>query len=135
MQVYECKPQIDMRRDMDLVRHLLLAIDEDPQYDGKRWFGVENVSDLHVKGRSYQELVYHLTLLIEAGLLKGRVSHDGESVSINRLTWEGHEFVSNIRDPKIWHETKERLKGLSTVAISVLGEIAKAEIKRHLNLP
>ena len=124
-----------MKRDPDLVRDLLLTIDDDPQYNGKQWFGIDGASDLHIKGHSNEEVIYHLTLLIEARLLQGRVSSDGQSVAISRLTWDGHEFVSHIRDAGIWHKTKERLRGLPTVAFSVLGEIAKAEVKKHLGLP
>jgi len=119
-----------MKRDMDLVRDLLLAIENEPQYDGMRWFGIDNPAQLRVEGHSQEEVIYHLKLLIEAGLVKGRVSPDASSVAVNRLTWEGHEFASNIHDPKIWKETKERLKGLPGVAISVLAELAKAEIKK-----
>lgn len=133
MRIYECKSEIEMKRDTDLVRDLLMAIAEDPHCDGTRWFGIDSPDDLHITGHSLHEVLYHLTLLIEAGFIKGKIGID--ALAINRLTWDGHEFLDNIRDAGIWGKTKERLKGLPSVAISVIGEIAKAEVKKHLGLP
>ena len=53
---------------------------------------------------------------------------------ISKLTWEGHEFVDDIKDSGIWANTKARVEGLSGVALSVVAEIAKAEIKKRLGL-
>ena len=67
-------------------------------------------------------------------MVKGNYGINGMP-TISQLTWQGHEFLDNIRDPGIWGKTKERLKGLPNVAISVIGEIAMAEIKKHIGLP
>ena len=53
---------------------------------------------------------------------------------ISKLTWKGHEFVDTIRDSGIWNNVKERLKGLPSVALSVVAEIAIAEAKKRLKL-
>lgn len=47
----------------------------------------------------------------------------------------GHEFVANIRDSSIWSGVKERIKGLPGVAIAVVAELAKAEIKKETRIP
>jgi hypothetical protein len=52
----------------------------------------------------------------------------------SKLTWKGHEFVDTIRDAGIWNKVKERLKGLPSVALSVVAEIAIAEAEKHLHL-
>jgi len=54
---------------------------------------------------------------------------------LNKLTWEGHEFLDDIRDQGIWNKTKERLKDIPSASIPVIVEIAKAEIKKRLGLP
>lgn len=50
-----------MRRDMDLVRSILLKIEESelPYHDGI----------LEIEGRSEGEITYHLNLLIQAGFV------------------------------------------------------------------
>jgi hypothetical protein len=126
-----------MKRDMDLIRDLLLGLDADTRLDGTRWvtpdkrdnFGVIGLTD-----HSDTEVAYHLGLLIEADFLKGKIGLEGMPV-ISKLTWQGHEFLDRIRDAGIWGKTKERLRDLSSVGISIIGEIAQAEIKKHLGIP
>jgi len=43
--------------------------------------------------------------------------------------------LDDIRDPDIWQKTKERAKGLISVGLTLIWEIAKAEIKTKLGLP
>jgi hypothetical protein len=54
--------------------------------------------------------------------------------AISRMTWEGHEFLDNIRDAGVWAKTKERLKGIPGIDLAVIAEIAKAEINKKLGL-
>jgi hypothetical protein len=51
------------------------------------------------------------------------------------LTWKGHEFLDDIRDPGVWQKTKERTKGVASVGVGFLWEIAKAEVRAKLGLP
>jgi Hypothetical protein (DUF2513) len=125
-----------MKRDMDLVRDLLLGVEADPRLDGTKWIRPDERDNLGVVGigpHSKREIAYHLELLIEAGLIEGRSGVD-DVPAIARLTWQGHEFLDNIRDPEVWAKTKERLQGLQTVALSVIVEVAKAEMKKRLGL-
>lgn len=130
MQVQKCsrEPELDMKRDMDLIREILLRIEEDPNADGTKWVRLTDVN-----GHSSEEVAYHLVLLTEAGFVKGNMA--GSTPIISRLTWEGHEFVDDIKDSGVWESTKARVAGLSGVALSVIAEIAKAEIKKKLGLP
>jgi Hypothetical protein (DUF2513) len=53
---------------------------------------------------------------------------------LSRLTWDGHEFLANIKDAGIWGKTKARLKDMPSAAMTVVAAIAQAEIKKHLGL-
>jgi hypothetical protein len=122
-----------MNRDMDLVRTLLIKIADDPKYNGRSneiLYPDQLVSD----DLTYDEIDYHIRLLIDAGLL------DAESLAspgfvVRKVSWEGHEFLDDTRDPEIWDKTKQRAKAVGGVGISFLWEIAKAEIKTKLGLP
>ena len=59
---------------------------------------------------------------------------DAPAPAISRLTCEGHEFVDNIRDPGVWKNVKERIKGLPSVAVTIVAQLALAEMKKHLHL-
>jgi len=122
-----------MERDMDLVRDLLLHIEGDPQYDGQRWLRPEIPSEMGSPHHSIEEIAYHLNLLVEAGYLRGMTVLSGMP-AISRMTWQGHEFLDNIRDEDVWSKTKERIKGLSGIALGVVAQIAEAEIKKRLGL-
>jgi hypothetical protein len=107
-----------MNRDMDLVRTLLTKIGDDPQYNGQYTYHVD-ASDFDIEGFSYGDIDYHLGLLIEAELLNGkRMASPG--FSIKGLSWEGHEFLDDTRDPEIWGKTNARAKTLGGLGLSFL---------------
>jgi hypothetical protein len=121
-----------MKRDMDLVCDLMLKIEDDPIYDGMNWVPAD-VARFGVNNHTKEEIGYHLRLLIEAGLIKGKTIGEPMRV-INKLTWEGHEFLINIRDQGIWNKAKAQFKDLPGVSIALLAEIAEAEIRKYLGL-
>ena len=120
-----------MERDMDLIRDILLKVAADPELNGSH-FKVFDMSDF--EGHSQDEIAYHIDLLFEADFVKGIATLDAPAPAISKLTWEGHEFVDNIHDPGIWAGVKERIKGLPSVAITVVAELALAEMKKRLHL-
>lgn len=133
MQIYEYRSPV-VQRDMDLVRELLLKIDADPQLDGTRWVRYATPAEMGIADHSAEEVGYHLNMLIEEGFIKAKDSMEFMPL-INRMTWKGHEFLDDIRDDTVWGKTKERTKGLASVGIALMWEIAKAELKQKLGLP
>ncbi len=104
-----------MTRDMDLVRQLLLALEE-------REIG--NTRTPQIEGRSDDEIGGHLVLLAEAGLILGvdATAMDGRPRMIPlRLTWDGHEFLDLMRNASTWSRAKawvaEKGEGLGMEAL------------------
>ena len=85
---------------MDLIRLLLLQVES-----GERPVELSEYSE--------EEILYHCDLAIEAGLIKGRLvsggSGDPRGARLQRLTWEGHEFLDAARDDTIWSTAKEKV--------------------------
>lgn len=131
MIVYDIKESF-VQRDMDLVRQLLLRLEQDPNMDGKHSVCF-TPADLGMADRSTAEIGYHLNLLIDAGFVRGRSGFD-DMPMLFKFTWEGHEFLDNIKDAGVWAKTRKRVEGLSGVALKVVAAIAEAEIKKHLGL-
>jgi len=131
MQVIERKT-IEMKRDMDLIRDLLLYVENDRKFNGQTEFILDNSREIGMPDRSIEEITYHVVLLVKAGYLEGTA--DSMWPVISRLTWQGHEFLDNIRDQDVWSKTKERIKGLQSVAISIIAAIAEAEVKKKFGL-
>jgi len=120
-----------MERNMDLIREMLLRVAAHPKLDGTHYFVFtpeDNLGDF-----SPEELNYHVDLLFEAGFVAGNPDSNPNPM-VSKLTWKGHEFVDTIRDAGIWNNVKERLKGLPSIALSVVADVAIAEAKKHLKL-
>ena len=132
IQVLEVK-NCDMNRDMDRIRDLLLYIEKEPIFDGLHWVVTDTPADFGTPDRPIEEVGYHLNLLIEAGFLKGK---PGVLIlpQVCKLTWQGHEFLDDIRDPDIWSKIKQRIAGLPSVALNVVAALAEAEIRKKLGL-
>jgi Hypothetical protein (DUF2513) len=131
MQVYARRSPV-VQRDMDLIRQLLLRIEQDPKLDGREWIHFDP-SELGLADRSPEEIGYHLAMLIKADFVEGRIGIEAVPV-ISKLTWEGHEFLDNIKNDNIWNKTKSRIGDLTTVSLKVFASVAEAEVKKHLGL-
>lgn len=120
-----------MERDMDLIREILLRVNGDATLNGSR-FEVFNTADF--PNHTQEKIAYHIDLLFEAGFVKGLETLDAPAPAISRLTWEGHEFLGSISDPGVWERVRQQIVGLPSIAISVVWELAKAELKKKLKL-
>jgi len=111
-----------MKRDMDLIREILLFAEAN--CDGKDDFVIEVA---HLSGKfpniTPEKLNEHVTLTIERELIEANGTFGDYGIS--RLTWEGHEFLDNSREPAIWNATKKAAGHLSFgVFCSVLTQLA-----------
>lgn len=90
-----------MKRDLDLVRQLMLTIEGWPAGPPVQ-YRMGEVEDL--------VLLAHLEMLIDAGLVKGTISRSlgarGDVIAIAGLSWEGHEWIESVRSDAVWTETK-----------------------------
>jgi hypothetical protein len=83
------------KRDMSLIRELLLEIEAG---GGAR----------DLDGWDDRAIRAHLRLLIEAGLLHGRVDASG-GIVFDALTWAGHDFLAAVRQEAVWNRVRARL--------------------------
>jgi hypothetical protein len=123
-----------MKRNMDLIRDILVLISEDPKYDGTKEFYFETPEEFGIHDHSVEEVAYHLALLIDSGYVDGAVTAAAPMQVIRTLTMRGHDFLGSVSDPSVWEKTKQRLKGLYGVALPIVEELAKSEMKKHLGL-
>ena len=116
-----------MKRNMDLVRSILLAIERDHTEP------FEEVS-LVFDGHSAEEVSYHVQLMVEAGLIHGEdySTLGNYEWAAQSLTWTGHEFLDNVRDPDVWAKTKDGAKKAGSFGLDVLGALARGFIKQKL---
>ncbi len=119
-----------MKRDMDLVRSILLKIEasEDDRRAGIKLGSVE--------GHSAVEVSYHVKLLAQAGLIEAKhlSTFDTSKWVPRQLTWAGHEFLDAARDANLWERAKctvlKQTGGLSLEVLkSVLIKLAKQAVE------
>lgn len=95
-----------MKRDMDLIRLILLKIEEE--------YNTHNILGLSIDGYSMETVAYHCKLLYEAGFVsyyKGIQTLSGlEDFQVGSITWAGHDFLNTIRDNSVWDKTKKAIK-------------------------
>lgn len=111
-----------MKLDKDLVREILLAIEES-EHDP------DDSIEVTVEGRDPRQVSYHLMLLHEAGfvLAEDLISTDDELAwGARRLTYAGHEFLDTVRDGEVWRRTKEGAGKVGGGGLKLLLDLGKA---------
>ena len=120
-----------MKRDLDLVRKILFALEGHDSGFAP--------STLEVDGYSEEQVGFHVVIMDEAGLLKGSETTPWDAVSpqgtAQRITWEGYEFLDAARSDKIWEKAKKKI-GSAVVGMSfaVLKACLLDMINRKLGL-
>ena len=122
-----------MKRDMNLVRDMLLFIEALPAADEFARFNNSK--------HSTADIEYHATMLVREGLLtKDRVffEHDDEggiSFLPDAITFTGHDFLDAARNDTIWNKALDKV-GSTTGSVSL--DVLKAVLidlgKRALGL-
>ena len=123
------KSGINMKRDMDLIRAMLLAIEADPH-------GFAPKIEIH--GYTQEEIGYHATLLGEAGLANVIDVTCEESKTpvalVERLTWAGHEFLDTARENRIWNQAKDTITKIGGASLQIWVMVLTGFIKKELGL-
>jgi hypothetical protein len=111
-----------MRRDPDLIRAILLAIEADERCDVLRIPDVDGYPD--------EAVHFHARLLVEKGFLRTYFPDRSRNQpwTCIRLTWEGYDFLDNIRDPAIWRAVKRASVKIGSWSIETLATVARAMI-------
>ncbi|MCK4358715.1 MAG: DUF2513 domain-containing protein [Candidatus Cloacimonetes bacterium] len=86
-----------MKRDMDLIRKILIKIEDSKEYPIR-----ENIK---IEGYDDDSINFHLILLGEAGLVEvdSKELSNGTKVivEVSRLTLKGYEFLDSSRNKKV----------------------------------
>jgi hypothetical protein len=122
-----------MKRDMDLIRTLLLKLEVLPVPVGAIVHITPDIKEISVDSKTPDEIEFHLELLCDAGFID-QGGGEGPMVGIlfRKLTWAGDDFLDSVRDPVIWHETKEGAKKAGGFTVDLLVALAKGLIKKKL---
>lgn len=111
-----------MKRDMDLVRAILLAMEAVPE-------GELPPNPFSVNGYTDEVVGHHVHLLGEARLLrtadKTSYSDPTRQAIPLEVTWAGHDFIDTMRSQEVWERTKQAMKEAGGGGLGLMLELGK----------
>jgi hypothetical protein len=117
-----------MKRDMDLIRELMLKLESYP----KNPIDVIQLrpyvpEPLWVDSYVFSDprLIYHLELIEEAGFIENMNSPG----YFYRLSWAGHDFLDSVRSPEVWDRTKQAATAAGGFTVELLVFAAKTYLE------
>ena len=118
-----------MKRDMDLIRGILMQMEDSGDTAG--WV------TLHLPKWEDHVVSYHIKMLNQAGLIEAdedSTFSPHESWKAGALTWHGHDFLAAIKNEKVWERIKKvvREKG-GSIPFEVLKELATKYARQYFN--
>ena len=120
-----------MKRDLDLIRRILMDIQSMPAGEARQEITYAGEYDPAT-------IAEHVALLIESDLIKGEMLNifgNTDQFMITGLTWKGHDFIDAAKNEHIWAKAKKTvLKETPLIAFDVLLEWLKIEMKKKLGL-
>jgi hypothetical protein len=120
-----------MKRDMELIRKMVLLVEDHPSGSAP--------SQLNIEGYDDDEIGYHAYLLVDSGLADGtstaHLTSSSPQYRITRLTSAGHDFADRARNQYVWNEVMTDIKkrGLTSVTFDVLRRLLDKVIRKRLD--
>jgi len=119
-----------MKRDLDLVRELMIKLEATPP-------GIV-AENFPVPGHDSETVCEHLRLILEAQLAEGDMNdclHGPAQPTFYRLTWKGHDFLALSRK-SAWDKAKERMAERSAdLPFDLVIELLKLAARATAGLP
>lgn len=120
------KEVIIAKRDLDLIRKILLYIEDKPHRDR---IYIDQLVENFNNEYSYETISYQIELLEDTYFIEcDRIPSMGTLIDefiIYRLTSYGHDYLDSIRDDEIYKETKTKFgKFLSSATLETISSVA-----------
>ena len=106
-----------MKRDMELVRLILLKIEEE--------YRSTVIYNLKILGYDAETVAYHCKILHDAGMISDYAAQYADDelcfFSVGALTWDGNDLLDKIRDTSQWKKVRDTInqKGLPLLVETV----------------
>ena len=128
-----------MTLNYDCIRDVLLYLEDTLEYTDNpvamthKRLTINNVANA-LSSYSKEDVQYTIEKLYEARYIRiVDVSTDSQRYMINGyiddITWEGYNFLNNIREKSIWEATKEGAKKVGAMSISAICMISFEIVK------
>ncbi len=120
-----------MRRDLELIRKIILAVEASPHGNAP--------NPLLIEGYSEEQIGYHSYLIVDAGLAEGydvgHMGSPGPEWVVLHLTHAGHDFADSARDEKRWAKATGIVKEkVGDATIDVIKDVLSGLIRGGLGI-
>jgi len=128
-----------MKLNYDCIRDILIYLENALQYNEMLEYPSVNLEELCAECPNYskQDICYSLQMMNEAGLIKAVELPSANkvlSISCKGLTFEGHKYLEEVRNPRIWNNIKTTFKNKALeLAMDAIPVLAKQLIISQLN--
>lgn len=104
-----------MQRNMDLVRTILMRIENNSSGRAPADFGIVSYPP--------EQVGYHAHIMMQEGLIEGHdvtnFDSNGPEAIPSNLTWKGHEFLDLAREQDRWNRAKAIIAKVGSAPIAV----------------
>lgn len=128
-----------MKLNYDCVRSVLLTVEKSKTIDEELNINPLTVETIFEQLPKYEdnEILYTIEKLKEAGYINAALQFaaghfiDGAASSI---TYSGHEYLDNIREPEVWRKVKAMLKNAGATTLPLISQAAQVLIGSQLTV-
>ena len=128
-----------MKLNYDCVRSVLLTVEKSKTIDEELNLNPLAVETIFEQLPKYEdsEILYTIEKLKEAGYINAALHFaaghfiDG---AVSSITYSGHEYLDNIREPEVWRKVKAMLKNAGATTLPLISQAAKMLIGSQLTV-
>ena len=117
-----------MKLDIDCMRAVMLEVEKQPYRTDLTFHSLK----AQLSKYSEDELSYTCIKLKEAGLIEALIIHADNFAQvhlISDITFEGHQFLADIRSDNIWGKTKSILGEIGSTSLSAVIQVAAGVVQ------
>lgn len=128
-----------MKLNYDCVRSVLLTVEKSKTIDEELNINPLTVETIFEQLPKYEdsEILYTIEKLKEAGYINAALQFaaghfiDG---AVSSITYSGHEYLDNIREPEVWRKVKAMLKNAGAITLPLISQAAQMLIGSQLTV-
>lgn len=118
-----------MKLNLDCMRSILLFVEECPCNSSVSF---KQITFALSSEYAPEDIYYSIMKLCEASFIKATIVESDDFTiirTIDDITYEGHQFLADIRTDKVWRKTKSILENVGSTSVSAIVQVASGVVQ------